>query len=132
MPYKVFKNLSEAACHFRISQHTIWNWQKETHGPASKAQKKRRLLSDDQEQVLCNWILFSAEIGEAMSKHALQVKAAEMSKTLQDKSKKKHKKHIPSECWVYRFLEQNSWLALKQPTGLNAVHAQNFDPAVVS
>ena len=52
-----------------------------------------------------------------------------MSETLLDKSKKKH---LPSECWVYRFLEQNPWLALTQPTGLNAVHAWNFNPAIVS
>ena len=104
-------------------QDTIQNWWKGTHGPALKTQKKRGLLSDDQEQVLCDWILFSVEIGEAMSKCALHAKAAEMSETLLDKSKKKHKKHLPSECWVYRFLGQNPWLALKQPTGLNAVHA---------
>ena len=138
MPYKVSKtrssriNLSEAACHFGISWDTIQNQQKGTHGPALKAQKKKRLLSDDQEQVLCDWVLFSAEIGEAMSKHALHAKAAEMSETLLDKSKKKHKKHLPSEHWVYRFLEQNLKLALKWPTGLDVVCTQNFNPAIVS
>ena len=82
--------------------------------------------------MLCDWILYSAEIGEAMSKCALRVKAAEMSETLQDKSKKKHKKHIPSERWVYGFLARNSRLVLKRPTGLDAVRARNFNPAVVS
>ena len=67
-----------------------------------------------------------------MSKRTLRVKAAEMSETLQDKSKKKHKKHIPSEHWVYGFLARNSRLVLKRLTGLDAVCARNFNPAVVS
>ena len=129
---KVFKNLSEAACHFGLSRDTIRNRQKGIHGPASKGQGKNRLLPDAQEQVLCDWIILMAEIGEPLSKQALRAKVAEMSEKLLDKTKRKGKKHLPSKRWVYCFLERNPRLALRRPTGLDAVRARNFNPAIVS
>ena len=63
------------------------------------------------------------ETGEVMSKQALHAKVAEMSKNLLEETKKKGKKHLPSKCWVYHFLDWNLWLMLRQPMGLDAVCA---------
>ena len=64
-------NFSEAADHFGLSWDTIQNWLNGKHGPVSKGQAKKRHLPDDQEEVLCDWILHMAETGKAMSKQAL-------------------------------------------------------------
>jgi hypothetical protein len=127
-----FKNLSQAARHFGLSRDTLRNRKEGTHGPASKGQAKRRLLTDAQEQVLCQWILYMGEIGEPMSKQAMRAKVAGLSRILLEKTKRTGKKHLPSRNWVYLFLERNPQLVLRRPTGLDAVRASNFNPTVVS
>ena len=129
---KVFKNQSLWGC------MSLWDILRHDSEPA-KGDPWTCIESTKKEKATLWWPGAGAlwlgpilSIGEAMSKHALHAKAAEMSETLLDKSKKKHKKHLPSEHWVYRFLEQNLKLALKWPTGLDVVCTQNFNPAIVS
>ena len=129
---KTFKNLSQAARHFGVSRDTLRHRKEGTHGPASKGQAKSRLLNEAQEEALCEWVLYMAEIGEPMSKQNLRAKVAELSKILQERTTETGKKHLPSKKWVYRFLDRNLQLVLRRPTGLDAVRAQNFNPAVVS
>ena len=91
----------------------IQYWKDGTHGPASKGQEKSRHLTDEEEVTLCEWILCAVEMGEPMSKQALHAKAAELSKHFLEKNRTQvGKKHLPSNNWVYRFLDWNPQLAL--------------------
>jgi transposase len=127
-----FKKVSQAARHFGVSRYTVRHRIDGTHGPASKGQAKNRLLTEAQEEALCEWALYMAEIGEPMSKQALRAKVAELSKILQEKTTQTGKRHLPSKKWVYAFLDRNPQLAMRRPTGLDAVRARNFNPSVVS
>jgi len=129
---KTFKNLSQAACHFGVSRDTLRRRRDKTHGTASEGQIKKRLLTDGQEQAICTWALHMAEIGDPMSKLALRGKVAQLSKTLQERTKKTGLKHLPSRNWVYGFLARKPQLVLRRPTGLDAVRARNFNAVVVS
>lgn len=118
--------------HFGVGHNTVQSQIDGIHGPASKGQENNRHLTETQEKTLCEWVLHAAEMGEPMSKQAGHTKAAELSNTLLEKAVQMGKKHLPAMKWVYGFLDWNSQLVLQCPTGLYAVHASNFNAAVVS
>ena len=127
-----FKTITAAAHHFNVSHFTLRHRHQEKNGPQSKAQVKRRLLTEAQEQTLVDWVIHMGEIGQPLSKQALHVKVANLSDVLQQKTKKTGIPHIPLRFCIYGFLEWHPELALKRPVGLDAVRARNFNPTVVS
>ena len=127
----IFDNISKAMRHFGVSRNTLFWRYKRLNGPPSKAQIKKQLLTEAQEKTLCEWIVHMGEMGQPISKQALRAKVADLSEIIREKTRKTGQQHLPSKSWVYGFLERNTGLALRRPTGLDAVRARNFNTAVV-
>jgi len=67
--------------------------------------------------------------GQPMSKNMLRVTVADMSKSLQKKSKETGTRQLPGRTWVYSLMGRHQDLKLKRPSGLDPIRAQCFNPA---
>ena len=128
---QTFKTLSEAARHFKVLHFTLHCQHKKHNGLLLESQEENHLLTTAQEQTLVEWIKHMAVIGEPFSKQAIRGKVVDLSEILQEKTKSTGEVHVPSKNWIYAFLDHHPNLSLKWPTGLDSVHACNFNPNVV-
>ncbi len=110
---RTVKNVSQAARQFGVCRDTLRRRQQVLNGPSSKAQERRQLLTEAQEQALCEWIIHLAEMGEPLSKQALRAHVADLSECLREKTRRTGQKQLPSRNWVYVFLVRNPQLVLR-------------------
>ena len=125
--------MAEAAHTFDIPYHRFCDQHQNCTKPHIQAHVDQQLLMPAQEKVLCDWVKYLGNKGQPMLKNMLLVAVADMSKSLQEKSKETGKWCLPDWKWVYAFafMGHHPDLKLKQPTGLDPTCAKCFNPAVV-
>ena len=125
-------SVAAVACHYNVPYDALYSWHKYKHKSHSKAQVDQQLLIKAQEETLSMWIKYMGMRGQPISKQSLHVKVSEISRVLQEKERKTGKQQLPGKNWVYVLLDHYPGLSLKWLTGLDPLHAQNFNPTVVS
>lgn len=87
--------------------------------PRSFAHAQDRLLSQGQEDVLCDWVKYLGATGHGVSKRTIIPKVQKMCG------------RRPSKSWIRCFLLRRTDIVLKRPTGLDPKRAQAFNLATV-
>ena len=85
-----------------------------------KAHQSQQLLSDPQEEVLCDWIDFRALIAKPLDIQDIQCLTAELSG------------NTPGKHWIRRFMKRWPQVSHSRPGGLDPKRAQNFNPSNVA
>lgn len=100
-----YKNVLEAAQALGVSQVTLRRRYLGKSQPRSTAHAQERLLSQGQEDVLCDWVKYLGATGHGVSKRTIISKVQKMCG------------RRPSKLWIHRFLARRTDIVLGRPTG---------------
>ena len=92
----VVMTMAEAAHTFDIPYHRFCDQHQNCTKPHIQAHVDQQLLMPAQEKVLCDWVKYLGNKGQPMLKNMLLVAVADMSKSLQEKSKETGKWCLPN------------------------------------
>jgi len=88
--------------------------------PTKQAHEDERLMNDEQEAVLVDWIKFLGMVGRPITRLTLRPKCVELCGKM------------PARGWIWRFLKRHPDLKLKRASGLDPKRAQAFNYTAVN
>ena len=88
--------------------------------PSRKAHESQQLLSQAQEKILIEWVIYRSDTAHPINKHTLRRMAQDVCGKM------------PCERWVEAFLKRNPEVRLGKPSGLDPSRAWAFNKPVVS
>jgi len=113
-------HLVAASQKYKINYGTLRNRYHKLTKPTKQAHEDQRLMNDEEEEVLVDWIKFLGMVGRPITRTTLRPKCVELCGKM------------PARSWLWRFLKRHPDLKLKRATGLDPKRAQAFNYTAVN